>query len=47
MSRKGQSITLSVLEGDKTELDVIALEFGMKWGDHPNISKLTLSDHST
>lgn len=40
MSRKGQSITLSVSEGDKTQLEAIALQFGMKWGDDPNISKL-------
>lgn len=40
MSRKGQSITLSVSERDKTQLEVIALQFGMKWGDDPNISKL-------
>ncbi len=40
MSRKGQSITLSVSERDKAELEAIALEFGMMWGDDPNISKL-------
>ena len=40
MSRKGQSITLSVSERDKAQLEVIALQFGMKWGDDPNISKL-------
>lgn len=40
MSRKGQSITLSVSESDKTQLEAIALQFGMKWGDDPNISKL-------
>ncbi|WP_066376952.1 WYL domain-containing protein [Anabaena sp. CA = ATCC 33047] len=40
MSRKGQSITLSVTERDKAELEAIALEFGMMWGDDPNISKL-------
>lgn len=40
MSRKGQSITLSVSERDKTELEAIALEVGMMWGDRPNISKL-------
>ncbi|BAY20941.1 hypothetical protein NIES2100_06850 [Calothrix sp. NIES-2100] len=40
MSRKGQSITLSLKEHDKAELEAIALEFGMKWGDRPNISKL-------
>jgi hypothetical protein len=40
MSRKGQSITLSISERDKAELEAIALELGMKWGDRPNISKL-------
>ena len=40
MSRKGQSITLSVSERDKAALEAIALEFGMMWGDDPNISKL-------
>ena len=40
MSRKGQSITLSVSERDKAELEAIALEFGMMWGEDPNISKL-------
>jgi hypothetical protein len=43
MSRKGQSITLSVSERDKTQLEAIALQFGMKWGDDPNISKLIKS----
>jgi predicted DNA-binding transcriptional regulator YafY len=40
MSRKGQSITLSISERDKAQLEAIALELGMKWGDRPNISKL-------
>jgi hypothetical protein len=40
MSRKGQSITLSVTERDKAELEAIAREFGMMWGEDPNISKL-------
>jgi hypothetical protein len=40
MSRKGQSITLSISERDKAELEAIALEFGMMWGEEPNISKL-------
>ena len=40
MSRKGKSITLSVSERDKAELENLALEFGMTWGDRPNISKL-------
>ena len=40
MSRKGQSITLSISERDKAQLEQIALELGMMWGDRPNISKL-------
>lgn len=40
MSRKGQSITLSISERDKAELESLALEFGMTWGERPNISRL-------
>jgi hypothetical protein len=40
MSRKGQSITLSISERDKANLEALALEYGMTWGDRPNISKL-------
>ncbi len=40
MSRKGQSITLSVSEQNKAQLESLALEFGLTWGDRPNISKL-------
>lgn len=40
MSRKGQSITISVSEWDKEQLEKIALKFGMLWGERPNISKL-------
>ncbi len=40
MSRKGQSITLSVSAKDKAALEALALAFGMTWGDRPNISKL-------
>ncbi|WP_071516168.1 WYL domain-containing protein [Geitlerinema sp. PCC 9228] len=40
MGRKGQSITLSISQRDKEELENLALEFGMTWGDRPNISKL-------
>ena len=43
MSRKGQSITLSLRESDKAELENLALEFGCTWGDRPNISKLVES----
>ncbi len=40
MSRKGLSITLSISERDKAQLEELAREFGMLWGDRPNISKL-------
>ncbi len=40
MSRKGHSITLSIQERDKAQLEAIALEQGMTWGDRPNISRL-------
>lgn len=40
MSRKGQSITLSISEQDKVQLEALALEFGKTWGDRPNISRL-------
>ncbi len=40
MSRKGESITLSISDRDKSQLEEIALELGMMWGDRPNISKL-------
>ncbi|MBE9213235.1 WYL domain-containing protein [Plectonema cf. radiosum LEGE 06105] len=43
MSRKGQSITLSISDRDKAELENLALEFGCNWGDRPNISKLVES----
>ncbi|MFM7906347.1 MAG: WYL domain-containing protein, partial [Microcystis sp.] len=40
MSRIGQSITLSVSEKEKQALEILASEFGLFWGDKPNISKL-------
>lgn len=40
MSRKGKSITLSISDPDKAQLEAIALELGMMWGERPNISKL-------
>ncbi len=40
MDKKSRAINLSVSETDKTQLEKIALEFGMKWGNRPNISKL-------
>ncbi len=43
MTRKGKSITLSVSDKDKAELETLALEFGCTWGDRPNISKLVES----
>ncbi|MEL7037202.1 MAG: WYL domain-containing protein [Cyanobacteria bacterium J06592_8] len=47
MSRKGQSITLSLSESEKAELEQLALEYGMTWGERPNISKLlkAIADH--
>lgn len=40
MGRKGQSITLSISDRDKVQLEALALELGITWGDRPNISKL-------
>jgi hypothetical protein len=40
VTRKGRSITLSLEESDKTQLEEIALELSLKWGDEPNISGL-------
>lgn len=40
MGRRGQSVTLSVSESDKAHLEALALEFGITWGDRPNISRL-------
>jgi predicted DNA-binding transcriptional regulator YafY len=40
MGRKGQSITLSIGEREKKQLEVLAAEQGMTWGDKPNISRL-------
>ncbi len=40
MSRKGQSITLSVKEAEKQALEALADRLGYTWGDKPNISKL-------
>ena len=40
MTRKGQSITLSLSEADKVNLEQLATELGMTWGEKPNISKL-------
>lgn len=40
MGRRGQSITLSISDKDKAQLEQIAREQGMLWGDRPNISRL-------
>lgn len=40
MTRKGRSITLSLEESDKAQLEAIAREWGMMWGEEPNISRL-------
>ncbi|MBD2065959.1 WYL domain-containing protein [Leptolyngbya sp. FACHB-671] len=40
MGRRGQSITLSISDKDKEQLEQIAVEQGMMWGDRPNISRL-------
>jgi len=40
VSRKGQSITLSISDEDKAQLEAIARELGMMRGDRPNISGL-------
>ncbi|MBF2050599.1 WYL domain-containing protein [Leptolyngbya sp. NK1-12] len=40
MGRRGQSITLAISERDKVQLENLALELGITWGDRPNISKL-------
>ncbi|AFZ42922.1 hypothetical protein PCC7418_0702 [Halothece sp. PCC 7418] len=40
MTRKGQSITLSVSDAEKQQLQALAETFNCKWGDKPNISRL-------
>jgi hypothetical protein len=40
MSRKHETITLSVSDSEKAELEKLALFFGCTWGDRPNVSKL-------
>lgn len=40
MSRKGESITLSLDATDKAALESIALELGYTWGDKANLSAL-------
>ena len=40
MSRKQESITLSLSLEHKAELEKLSLEFGYLWGEKPNISGL-------
>ena len=40
MARKRPSITLTVSEHEKAQLESLALEFDQTWGDKPNVSKL-------
>lgn len=37
---KKRSITLSINETEKAQLEQLALDFGQTWGDNPNVSKL-------
>lgn len=43
MTRKQESVTLSLTPEDKAELEKIALEFGILWGDKPTVSGLMKS----
>lgn len=40
MSRKGESITLSLSATDKAALEAIALQYGCVWGEKANLSEL-------
>ena len=40
MTRSGRALTLSLNETDRAALTQLAQEFGIMWGDKPNISKL-------
>ncbi len=40
MVRKRSSITLSISEQEKVQLEQLALDFGQTWGDNANVSKL-------
>jgi hypothetical protein len=40
MSRKSESVMLSVSPDYKAELEKLSLEFGCLWGENPNISGL-------
>jgi predicted DNA-binding transcriptional regulator YafY len=40
MSRRQQTITLSLGETDKARLEELALELGVLWGERPNVTQL-------
>jgi hypothetical protein len=40
MTRSGRALTISLNETNRAALTQLAQEFGMMWGDKPNISKL-------
>ncbi|NMF81786.1 WYL domain-containing protein [Nodosilinea sp. P-1105] len=40
MTRQKRSITLSIDEAEKAQLEQLALDFDQTWGDRPNVSKL-------
>lgn len=40
MSKKQETITLSLSQEHKAELEQKALKFGFVWGDKPNVSRL-------
>lgn len=40
MSRRGETITLSLSLGDKEKLEDLAIHFNCMWGKKPNISLL-------
>lgn len=40
MTRPGRSLTLSISDLEKAQLEQLALDFDQTWGDKPNISRL-------
>ncbi len=40
MTRPGRSLTLSISDHEKAQLEQLALDFDQTWGDKPNISRL-------
>ena len=40
MTRPGRSLTLSISDQEKAQLEQLALDFDQTWGDKPNISRL-------